>query len=422
MANAFLNAQEYANVMLLLLKNQLVTGRNVKGTFRDEVTDENGLKINVKRPPRFIDKKNGVNAALATQDIVTGSIDIAVDQYSKVHISVGDIEYVQSYNELMRNETMRSAASTLAHSIDGYLQDQMLKFHSHVGTIGQTIKNVQQFNAAHTRLMEQGAPNSDLAATVTFEDGANIRGQLLGTDISGVNRTALERVRIPIISEVDLYATQQGTVYTTGTRAASAEAQVDGGAQNVNYRSVKDTMTQNLLLKNASTVTYKKGDIFTIPDVYAWDWRRGQVLPYLQQFTVLEDATAVAGAVTLKISPAIIVQGTNDGVSTDANTAFATVNSIPANSAALTFLGDPSKPYKVNAAWNRSAIQLVSARLHMPFTGAASFARDTETGVAIRYWRGSDISTGAHVHRWDMIYGAEVVDPFLGTRVSGLSS
>src|ERR1700761_827195 len=99
MANAFLNAQVYANSMLLLLKNQLVYGRLVDGQFKDQVTDENGLTVNVKRPPRFIDKKDGT-AALATQDIVIGTAPVSVDQYSKVHISVGDIEYIQSFNGL----------------------------------------------------------------------------------------------------------------------------------------------------------------------------------------------------------------------------------------------------------------------------------------------------------------------------------
>jgi hypothetical protein len=161
--------------------------------------------------------------------------------------------------------------------------------------------------------------------------------------------------------------------------------------------------------------------VFTIANVNAWDWRKNVALPYLQQFTVLADVTTdgADGSATLSISPPIIVQGSSDGTDTNGNTAFATVDSIPADNAVLTFVGAASTTYKVKAAWQKRAIALVSARLHMPFTGTASFAMDPQTGIAIRYWRGSDISTGAHVHRWDMLYGAEVVDPFLGTRVSG---
>ena len=110
MNNQFLNAQEYANTMLLLLKNQLVFGRLVDGQFKDQVTDENGLTINVKRPPRFVATSG---ATLQPQDLVVGTAPVTVNQYKNVHISVGDLEYVQSYNALMQNETMKSAASTL---------------------------------------------------------------------------------------------------------------------------------------------------------------------------------------------------------------------------------------------------------------------------------------------------------------------
>ena len=53
MANQFLNEQVYANVMLLLVKNNLVMGKLVDTKFTNQVTDKNGLKISVKRPPRF---------------------------------------------------------------------------------------------------------------------------------------------------------------------------------------------------------------------------------------------------------------------------------------------------------------------------------------------------------------------------------
>jgi hypothetical protein len=429
-ANQFLNAQEYANVMLLLLKNQLVTGKLVDGQFKDQVTDQNGLSISVKRPPRFIAKSG---ATLQAQDMVVGSVNVAVNQYKNVHISVGDLEYVQSFNSLMRNESMKSAASTLAHDVDRFLQNKVLGFHSWVAGNATTggvnasdpSKNVAssaQAMAAHTRLMSQGVPNSDISSTLSFTDAELIRGALLSSFTPAQNATALQKVKIPLISEMDWYATQNIPTLTTGTRPNDATAQVNGANQNVNYRTVKDTMTQTF---NADTFgnakTIKAGEVFTIAGVYAWDWRANQALDYLQQFTVTTDATTdvSAGTVALTISPPIIVQGTNDGTSTDTNTAFATVDSIPADDAKLTFVGTLSTGYKVKAAWHKRAIALVSARLQMPFTGVASFATDPDTGISIRYWRGSDISTGAHVHRWDMIYGAAVMDPFLGTRICG---
>lgn len=421
MANQFLDAQEYSNVMLLLLKNQLVTAKLVDTRFTKEVTDENGLTISVKRPPQFIDKKSGTSAALALQDVVIGKAAVAVNQYSKVHVSVGDIEYISSFNELMRNATMQSAASTLAHSIDGFLQDKILGFNSWVGTPGTDIGNATQFFPVHTRLMANGVPNANLNATVDFVDGEKIRGSMLTQYLPGdMNRTSLEKVRIPILSEIDLYATQQGPTLITGTRTATGVIQVNGAAQNVNYRAIKDTLAQTFSLKGLTAGwTIKAGEVFFIAGVYAYDPRRGQALPFLQQFVVNTDFTAAGATGSVNISPGIVVPGTNDGVSTDTNTAFATVNAAPADSAAVSFMGAASTPFKIRAAWHKQAIAMVSAKLVSPFTGTYSFANDPQTGISVRYWRGSDISTGAHVHRWDCVYGASVMDPRLGSRING---
>jgi hypothetical protein len=440
MANQFLNAQEYANTMLLLAKNSLVTGRLVKGTFSNQVTDENGLSIDVKRPPRFArNDASAFNANLELQNIITGSVNVRVNQYAKVHISVGDIEYVQSYNELMRNETMKSAASTLAHQIDSFLQSRVAQFSPYVGTAttatdpNNPIASPADFNRVHTRLMDNGVPNSDLCSTVLFNDGERIRGSLIGSDIQGINRNALERVRIPILSEIDLYATQQCPSVTNGTRVAGATTTLNAGTLSVNYRDVRNNMTQTITVTGQSTgATVRVGEKLTIAGVFAYDWRNQVTLPYLQTFTVL-GGTGVAlgaplnttitlgasGAGTLIISPPIIVPGTSDGISTAANTAFATCSAAPASNAAVTHLGAAGVTRRIRAAWNKGAIAMVSARLQSPFTGESSFATDPETGISIRYWRGSDITTGAHIHRWDTIYGATNLDPLMGAEISG---
>lgn len=441
MANVFLNAQEYANTMLLLAKNQLVTGKLVNGKFMNQVTDQNGLTVSVKRPPRFArNDASAYSAALAKQDIVTGSVPVAVNQYAKVHIGVGDIEYVSSYNALMRNETMKSAASTLAHQIDAHLQAQVAKFSPYVGGAAtatdafNAIATPADFNRVHTRMMDYGVPNTDLCATVTFADGEKIRGSLIGGDIQTINRNALERVRIPLLSEIDVYATQQCPAVTNGTRVAAATSAINNGTLSVNYRAVKDTMVQTISIDGQlNGATFRVGEKLTIAGVNAYDWRNQVDLGYLQTFTVVGGTgvaagsplnttitAGVGGAVDLIISPPIIVPGTNDGVDTNANTAFATCAAAPINDAVVTHLGAAGATRRIRAAWNKQAITMVSARLHTPFTGESSFATDPETGITIRYWRGSDISTGEHIHRWDCIYGATNLDPLMGSEVSGV--
>lgn len=416
--NAFLDATEYAKVFLLLLKNQLVMGRLVTGEFKNQVTDENGLTVNVKRPPQFVAQDG---EALALQSVVTGSTPVIVDEYKNVHIDIGDLEYIQSYNQLLQDETMKAAASELAHTIDGSLQDKLLEFASSVGVPGTAIASPQQFNKVHTRLMDQSVPNSSINSVVNFEDGELIRGTLIGGDIQGINRSALERIRIPILSEVDLFATQNTRSVTAGTRINGT---VNGAAQNVNYREVKDTNKQDFLVTGlGANATITRGDTFTVANVLAVNNRARQPLAYDKQFVVLADVVANgAGEATLSISPPMIVPGTSDGVGptpTIVNTAFQTINSIPANGAIVTWETTAGDVTPVRAAFHRRAISLVSARLITPFSDTTSFISDPQTGIGIRYWRGSDITTGRHIHRWDVVYGVQVIQPELGARVNG---
>lgn len=419
--NAFLNETIYAKVFLLLLKNQLVGARLVDGQFKNELTDQNGLTVNIKRPPQFVAQDG---EALQLQSVVTGSTPVTVDQYKNVHLDVGDLENVQSYGALMESESMLSATSELAQTIDGAILDKTIEFPSEVGTPGNTIGTPQQFNKVHTRLMNQSVPNSSINSIVSFEDGEEIRGALIGTDIGGVNRTALERTRIPILSEINLFSSNNIRSVTAGTRLENTGPAVDGAAQNVDYRAVKDTNSQVINIDGGGLgATYTRGDTFTIAGVFAVNNRSRQVLPYLKQFVILEDAVADgAGLVALTISPPLIVGGTSDGVGPTpalVNTAFQTISAIPADGAAIVFNTAPGTIVPIRSAFHKRAISLVSARLRTPFTGVSSFVSDPDTGIGIRYWRGSDISTGRHIHRWDTIYGVQAVQRELGARVNG---
>src|SRR5258705_964493 len=106
------------------------------------------------------------------------------------------------------------------------------------------------------------------------------------------------------------YMSQNVPTFTTGMGAATA-ATVNGANQNVAYASVLNTESvpgsQNLVVTSgAGTDTYPKGTVFTIAGVFAVNQITKATLPFLQHFTVLADATAVAGATTRANTPPII--------------------------------------------------------------------------------------------------------------------
>ena len=144
---------------------------------------------------------------------------------------------------------------------------------------------------------------------------------------------------------------------------------VDGAAQNVNYTAVAASpapgqyLTQTINLTGVTnTEAITAGSVFTIADVYEWDNRAQQSTGRLRQFVVVEGDTGDANAdVTLRIYPAIIVQGTND-----VNTAHATVDAAPADTAAVTFVGAADTSYKPRLLMDKSAINVCTADLILP--------------------------------------------------------
>lgn len=432
MANSFLDATDYAKTMLLLVKNNLVMGRLVQGRFKNEVTDENGLSVNIKRPPRFAQNDSSTfSAALDTQDIVIGSINLQVNQYAKVHLSIGDIEYVQHVNDLVKNETMKSAGNTLAQQFDKFLANKTLGFNSFVAgntttggisaaDISVAIKSPGQLGAAYTRLQDMGVPGDSLVGIVTPIDGELIRASLIASNIQSENAQALHRAYIPVVSDINWYSTQNVPALTVGSRVATATTAINNGTLSKNYRDVKDAYYQDITIDGQSgSKTIKAGESLTIAAVNDYDWRNQVALPYLKVFTVVSDVTLSSGAGTIRITPPLIVAGTSDGVDTKQNTAHATVDAAAVNDAVVTHLGTASTAYRIRSAWRKNGIEMVSARLRQPETGTFSYARDKETGIEIRYWRGSDISTGAHLHRWDAIFGAVCTDPEMGVHIVG---
>jgi hypothetical protein len=205
--------------------------------------------------------------------------------------------------------------------------------------------------------------------------------------------------------------TQSVVNLTTGSRAQSGAAQVNGSNQNVTYLSISaNDYKQTFNIKNLTAGhTIKRGEVFTAAGCYAVNPRTKADTGFLYEMVVLEDAVADgSGNATLTIANPIIIDGP-----------YKTVTAAPANNAAITWKGAGNTTYTQNAVFHKSSIALVFAKLTDPFTGTASYATDPATGVTVRYWRTSDGTNDTHMHRWDVLYGVRNIDRRLGTRISG---
>lgn len=407
MANTLLNPKVYANVMLKLLKNNLVMGRMVTTQFNDKFKKV-GNTVYVKKPPEFVVREGAV---AQVQDVIEHEIPVVLDRQRGVDISFTSLEDTLDVDSLLKSAIMQAEAAQLAQTIDSDLMAMCLEFPNWAGTAGQTINSAADFFKGPELLDLMAVPQTDRTGVLSPVDYWALAGTFTGLYAQQeVANEALKRAKIPLLGNVQPYMTQNVINLTTGTRAATGATQVNGAAQNVTYASLANDYKQTFLLKGlTSGHTIKAGEVFSIADVYAVNPRSKQSTGNLSQHVVLADATADgSGLATVTIANPIITSG-----------AYQTVDSAPADSAAVSWVGTASTAYRQNAVFHKSAIALVFAKLTDPFTGTASYATDAETGISIRYWRTSDGINDTHLHRWDVLYGVKNVDRRLGTRLSG---
>jgi hypothetical protein len=424
MPNALLSPKVYANTFLKLMKNNLVAAKVVTSEYRDVVVkpiskggQSNGTTVYVKRPPQFTVRDGAV---AQVQDVVEGEIALTIDKQKGIDVEFTSLEETLTVDSLLKSKVMSSAAAQLANQVDTDIHAVTRQFYSWVGTPGQLINSFSDLSKAPQRLDEQGVETDGRVGFLHPSDAWAMLGNLSGLQTEKIATDALTRAKLPILGNIDWYATQNASTVTTGTR--SGNALVDGAAQNVTYASVKDGDWQQTLnidnVGNAQTVS--AGEVFTIDGVFAVNPMTKATQDFLQQFTVITGGTSSATGtgndqnLSLTITPPIITSG-----------AFQTVSAVPADNAPIQWMGDDTETntdnttYKFGTVFRPEAIALVSAKLIMPYSGEADYATDPDTGLTVRYWRSSDSTNDTHLHRFDVVYGVKNVDKRRGVRLSG---
>lgn len=410
MPNAFLPPKVFANAGLKLLKNSLVMAKLCDSEGVDKEFGKGAsATVYVKRPPEFT-VRDGATAS--PQDVTEGEVAVTVDKQKGVDVQFTSMQETFDVDQLLRSRVLGGAMAQLASQIDMDLAARINEFHAWVGTPGSLVNTPAKFYAAPQRMDEMAIPQDARVAVMTPADGWGMVGGITALTAQHKEaRDALTKAKIPMLGNVDAYMTQTLPALTTGSRTTSGAALVNGASQAVTYAAVKSSYAQTLSVDTlGASQTVKAGDVFTIAGVNAVNPRTKADLGYLQQFVVLADATATGGGAiaALSISPAIIATG-----------AYQNVTAGPADNAAITFLGAASTTYRPNAAFHKTAIKLVSAKLARPYSGECEFATDKDTGLTIRYWRYSNGDADTHNHRFDVVYGTINADRRLGVRFSG---
>lgn len=424
------------NAFAATFQNNLVSANVVSWRQHNgDYNERNGLQVSEQIVPRYTvnSTTDGVaDLSSGVQDSVFGSEMFKVNKTFNTSMGWGDFVKIRDIGAARESEALKSAAVQLAENIDSYILGYAVKASNNwTGTAdGVTVAGHDDVARAYTRLKEEGVSDEDLRLVLSYADREALSSTIIA--YPSTDSLATSNFRKGFEGEINglpTVFTQQLPALTMGSRAASGAALINGANQNSNYKAVAISTTPGNYLTQTIAIdgltgsqTIKDGEVFTIAGVYAWDNRAQVSTGRLQQFRVVGDATATTGAIAaLRIFPALVVPGTGSGGDVGVNTAHATVDSIPADNAAITFVGTASTVYRPRALIQKQAIVVDTVNLPTPMTGTMGSRQLSSVPLSVRMWQHSDFNTGAHSVRFDVALTANVRDRRRLVRLNGVA-
>ncbi len=161
-------------------------------------------------------------------------------------------------------------------------------------------------------------------------------------------------------------------------------------------------------------LTYKKGDIFTVADVFAVNPETKAQYDHLQQWVVTADETETGtGDMSPAVSPTPITSGAKQNISiVSAASGKLVINLTAGGSGAASLVSTQ------DLAYHRDAFTFVSADLEMP-RGVDFAAREVFDGISLRIVREYDITNDKFPCRFDVLFGYKTIRPEWACRVRG---
>lgn len=423
------------NTFATIFQNNLVSADVVNWKqFDTELNDRNGLNVAEQVGPRYTvnTTTNGVkDLSSGVQDSVFGSEQFIVNKTFNTSMGWDDFIKIRDIGDARESEALKNAATNLAEVIDAYvIETAVNSYNNWVGTIGNNVADYGDIVSGYTRLKEEGVDDSDLRAVLNYNDKQALGETVIAYNATdNLSSTTFRKGFQGEVGGIPTLFTQQLPTLTVGSRTASASVAVDGATQNVDYKDVAISaspgqyLTQELNITLPSGDTIVAGEVFTMADVYAYDNRAQKALSHLQQFVVVTGDTGDSSDdATIRIFPALIVPGSGSGGDVEVNTAHATVDAAPIDTAAMTFLGTASTGYTPRAIFQKQSIIVNTAPLIMPASGTAMRKSLTRVPLSVRMWQHSDFGTGAHSVRFDVALTANVRERRRGVRINGSGS
>ena len=411
MANTVLTYGLIAKRAVQVLENNLVFANQVFRGYEAEYTrNVNGYRpgatITVRRPAEYSYRRGPI---ASIQDSQEGSVQMTVNLQGGVDMNFTSRDMTLDITEFSER-FIEPAMVTIAQGVDQDVSQLVANVPNWVGTPGNVLSNFNSFAAATQRLDDTSIGTSPRTGIVSPADARGLQANLTGpTSIFAPElvKGVYQEGKLPPIDGVELFKTQNYYTQTTGTRTNGT---LNGGTLTQTWLNTKDNNQQTLTMTGlGASGTVNAGEVFTLAGVYDVNPRSKTALPYLKQFVVATGGTADgSGNLVVTASPPIITSG-----------AYQNASAGPATNAAVTWVGTASTNYVNNVVFNKNAFALVMVPLEKPQGGLAEVARVSHKGISVRlcsFWDGKNDN---NIHRLDVLYGIQTIDPRQAVRLSG---
>ena len=402
MANSILTIDMITRKSLEILENNLVISRNVNRQYDDSFAVEGakiGSTLRIRLPDRALVTDG---AALQVQDDNEQYTTLTVSSQKHIGVNFTSAELTMQLDDFAER-VLKPRVSQLASSVDADVATAYKGIYNSVGTPGTTPSTSLVLLQAQQKLNEFATPMSPRYATVNPAANAGLVEGLKGLfnptgTISRQFKNGMMGEGVLGLDEINM--SQSIVQHTTGVTPTAPIVATAVSAQGSTSLAISFT---------SGSPTFKIGDVFTIAGVFAVNPQTRQSTGALQQFVVTADVTVSSTTTaTLTVQPPIF---------TPAN-ALATVDSFPAASAALTFLGGSATTYPQNLIYHKDAITLATADLLLP-QGVDMASRQVHNGISLRIVRQYDINNDRMPCRIDVLYGFNAVRPVTAVRMWG---
>ncbi len=404
MANTNLTISMVTQEALRILENNLSFTKGVNREYDDKFAIEGakiGDTLNIRKPARYVGR---TGATMATEDHTETSVPLTLDTQFGVDVNFTSKELTLSIDDFSQR-ILAPAMATIANKID---RDGLTMAYQSVanvvGTPGTTPNALKTYLQAGAKMDYEAAPR-DGNRSLVIDPTAQVE---IVDSLKGLFQSSEQIKKQYESGNMGLGA---GFKWSMDQNVVSHTVGPLGGTPLVNGAPAQGATT--LVTDGwsaAAAARLKKGDVFTIQNVYAVNPQSRQSTGQLRQFVVLSDVSSDAGGnATFSIFPAMSSTG-----------AFATINQLPADNAPLTVLGTAGTVSPQGIAYHRDAFTFGCADLLLPKgVHQAARASDKQLGISIRMVRQYDINSDKMPCRLDVLYGWKALYPELGCRIAG---